>query len=149
MLEEIKKPNEMCQFPCKNNVTAQTKKIKRYRRQMLKFVLEKYKHGCPISLDTISTKALEMASPCKIPQQTFKTSVGWTKWFMKLNGPSHQRRTSAQKFPAHYDVKLTAFKQHVNSPCWKHNSPLCQMGNEDEIPLFFNMTINYTTDVES
>jgi hypothetical protein len=40
---------------------------KRYRRQMLKSVLEKYKDGCPISLDTICMKALEVASSSKIP----------------------------------------------------------------------------------
>jgi hypothetical protein len=112
-------------------------------------VLEKHKSGLPVTRGTIRIKALEIATSLKIPQQDFKASNGWAVRFMRRKVLALRRRTTlAKKLPTDYVEKLIAYQRHIINLCQKHDYLLGQIGNADEIPVFFDMPANTTVDTK-
>ena len=57
-------------------------------REVLEFVLERWKNDLPVTSDIIREKANEVARAWNIQRHVFKASRGWADRFMRRNGLS-------------------------------------------------------------
>ncbi|KAM7295747.1 pogo transposable element with KRAB domain [Ixodes scapularis] len=113
------------------------------------FVEELRTNQLPVSSDIIKVKALQLALSFRIPRTSFKASRSWITKFMKRKGFSMRRRTSTcQKLPEAYEEKLVAFQRFVIMLRRTNNYIAGQMGNADQMPMFFDMPSNYTVETK-
>jgi hypothetical protein len=69
----------------------------------------------------------------------FKASYRWVRWFLNCRQLSIRRTTISQKLPEEYEEKLIDFQKFVISLRKKHGCLLSQIGNTDQIPVWFHM----------
>ena len=76
-------------------------------REVLEFVLERWKNGLPVTSDIIREKVNEVARAQNIQRHVFKASCGCVDRFMRRSGLSLRRRTAiCQKLPTDFEEKL-------------------------------------------
>jgi hypothetical protein len=109
---------------------------------VLSFFKELRGKGLPVTRDVLMLKAKEIARNSNIQ---FKASRGWCDKFIRREGLSLRRRTTiCQKLPKDYEEKLVQYQRHVINLRHQRQYCLSQMGNADEVAVFFDMPRNYT-----
>ena len=113
--------------------------------QIAQYIDEMRSQGYPVTREVICMKAVEIAKNLKIPEGSFKASIGWCRRMMKRFDLSLRRRTTlAQKLPRDFEEKLLSFQRHIISLRKKYNYALHVICNADQTPVYFDMPTNVT-----
>lgn len=95
----------------------------------------------------IHVKAVDIARHMGIPLANFIASRGWLQHFMNRHALSIQCRTTlCQKLPNESKDELLKFQRFVNSLRREHSYDLPQIGNADQMPVWFDTPENSTVD---
>jgi hypothetical protein len=75
----------------------------------------------------------------------FKTSCGWIMRFFTRNELCTRRKTSvSQWLPDAYEEKILCFQKYIINLWRQHSYIVSQIGNADQIPVYFEMPIDTT-----
>lgn len=108
--------------------------------KVLEWVQLQQKESLSMSYEDIEMKSRDVANKLKIHRDEFKISKKWITNFMKQNGLNLQHLTTvAQKLPETYDEKRLEFRRYVEDLRRRWGFLLCQIGNTDQTPVWFDM----------
>ena len=82
--------------------------------------------------------------------EKFQASDKWFCGFLRRHDLALRRKTKiSQKFPEQLSDKIIDFHKYIIKMRKKNNYDLCQIGNMDETPIFFDMVGNMTVDLKA
>ena len=114
----------------------------REEQQLKDWLMSLRQSGYIVTRAAIRVKAKEF-----ILNPSFKASAGWCTRFMRRNNLTIRQRTKiSQKLPEDLEEKIASFQRFVIAKRQEYDFPLCQIGNMDETPVFFDLPSNRTLD---
>ena len=115
--------------------------------KLIMWIEEKRQSGYIVTRDIIRIKALAMTDELNI--SGFQASNNWCPRFLARNNLALRQKTkTAQKLPGDLQEKIVGFHHFMPNSRKKGNYELVNIGNMDEMPVWFDMTSARTVPLE-
>ena len=126
-------PGRKCQWP-------------ELEKKVVEWVEENRKSGLAVTRNLIRLHAKKTAQQMNI--DNFLVSSGWCTRFMKRNKlVLRQKMKISQRLPDDLEEKITKIQSFVIRVRRSKNYSLVNIGNMDEMPVWFDMPTSKTTDI--
>lgn len=141
-----KKKEKLTEAPLKKRAfRGKAAKYPQLEVKLTAFIDDKRQYGYAVSTEMCQIEAIKIAKELNININEFKASRGWLQRFFKRSNLSVRRKTTiSQRLPEAYTDKLLCFQRYVIQLRKLNNYPLCQIGNADQTPVYFEMPVDTT-----